>query len=425
MSKAPIQTTNEPNPDVMPEPIDDTAEVAAAVDTGGDVETDDGEAQAAAPLRRLFETDRERIVRLARERRDQEAGAANAETVEHEEEPVDEQAPAADVETPATAPSAAPSLISDDAEIELVVYGVPVKKKIGELKADAQKLLAADQKFDEAKRAAQEATELLKNARAQRGQDADPADQPDADGHGQTRVKGEAIEADQPDVDLKDEDLDSIVERIQVGDKDEGRQAIADLAKLIVRSNTSSVNPRKVEDIVRSTIVATDTKKEIDGAIERFNQQFPAIVKDEELVDVALRRVSKELREDLKAHGVSDDDLSKIAHPGDLARLHGEIRRKGANMRTYDAVLTAVGTHLQTKFGAALKSDDPAPAPSPKPAPNPATPPASTAQRRVEMKRAAQPQPRAAGARVPVAPATKPKTNADYVRELRAKRGFQ
>ena len=101
-----------------------------------------------------------------------------------------------------------------------------------------------------------------------------------------------------------------------------------------------------------------------------------------------------------------------------------EIRRKGgAKLRSYDAVLTAVGTHLQTKFGTAL-TPTPSPAADPK-KPAPTQPAASKVQQRVEMKRLAPQQPKAAGARTPMqSPGTRPKSPSEIVAEMRKARGF-
>lgn len=420
--KAPTKAT-EPSKDEMPEPIDDAVETTPAPTADVETGADEQEPAQAAPLRRLFESDRERIVRLAREKRNLEEGIGAAEEAVEAEAPADgAQGEPAPVEAPP-----APQTLSDDAEIELVVYGVPVKKKLSELKADAQKLLAADQKLEEAKRTAEEARNLLKSAQSRRGQDPDEADQPEGDGDLDTRPKSKATTADQPDIDLADADIDSIVERIQIGDKEEGRSAVTDLVRILAKGNTSRLDERKVADIAAEVNTRTEIKKEIDTALEKFNATFPAIVKDDELVDVAVRRVHKELQADLKAAGLSDDDLSKITNPGDLARMHGEIRRKGGTkLRSYDAVLTAVGTHLQTKFGAALKTED-GDTPTTTQKPTQSAPQETTkVQQRVEMKRSVPQQPRAAGAKAPgQGTAPPPKTPGQYVQELRKLRRFQ
>lgn len=409
-------------PDVMPEPIDDAADVAAAPEAER-AEAEGNQPQEMVPFRRPFDKDRERIFQRAREL----AAAANKEPeAEPEAEPdaVEEAEPEPVAAKPVAAE--APPALSDDAEIELVVYGTPIKKKVKDLKADAQKLLAADQKFEEAKRIAEEARELLKNAQSRRNPDPDLADQPEGEDNGKPRGRKDA-KADQPDIQMDDADLDSIVERIQVGDKEEGRQAVADLAKLIIKGKTSPIDESKVNDIVRANISRADTQREIDSALQRFSQQFPEIVGDDEFVDVAIRRVAKELRDDLKQQGVPDDLINKAVDANDLARLHSEVKKKGAKMRSYDDVLQAAGTHLKSKFGIALKAPtESAPVTSPKPQPTPTRAPVqSTAQQRVEAKRAAIQQPRATGGRAPApSGAPKPKSPTDYIQELRKARRF-
>lgn len=420
--------------DIMPDVPDDPVE-GAGDEQGQDAvaaKSEDGEAETPAKPYDYRAEIRDAAVEAYRRKRAEDEEAARAmhgmppnapkQDEEVEQEAVEE--PVAEEPAKAAPQQAAP--LSDDTEIELVVYGVPVKKKLSELKADAQKLLAADQKLDEAKRTAEEARQLLKSAQSRRGQDPDEADQPTDDGELDTRPARKATKADQPDIDLPDADIDSIVERIQIGDKEEGRSAVSDLVKLLAKGNTSRLDERKVTDIATDAIVRTEITREINTALESFNAKFPQIVKDDELVDVALRRVSKELQADLKAAGMSDDDLSKITTPGELAKYHGEIRRKGATkLRSYDAVLTAVGTHLQTKFGAALTPTSEVDTPK-KPAPTPAQPTASKVQQRVDMKRAAPQQPKAASARSPTqATGPRPKTHAEIVAEMRKARGFQ
>lgn len=430
MTKQTATKTDEKPEDIMPDIPDDPVEgavegtvaetVEASDDSGASDKADkpyDYRAEIRNAAVEAYRRKREEDEKAAREMRGLPQLAALEEAPEQEEAPAEPE--------PAAEPTKAvePAPLSDDAEIELVVYGVPVKKKLSELKADAQKLLAADQKLEEAKRTAEEARNLLKSAQSRRGQDPDEADQPEGDGDLDTRPKSKATTADQPDIDLADADIDSIVERIQIGDKEEGRSAVTDLVRILAKGNTSRLDERKVADIAAEVNTRTEIKKEIDTALEKFNATFPAIVKDDELVDVALRRVHKELQADLKAAGLSDDDLSKVSTPGELARMHGEIRRKGGtNLRSYDAVLTAVGTHLQTKFGTALT---PSPAVETQKKPTQTQPAASKVQQRVDMKRAAPQQPKAAGARTPIqSSGPRPKTPSEIVAEMRKARGF-
>ena len=403
--------------ETVPETVDDGIEPGAAgnnVETFGDV--DGGEQQdevSGPPLRRMFDNDRQRVIEMAREaRRKAEAG----ETDEAQDNPaadpaddgVDEPAPSAP--TQAKAEPAADA----DPEIELVIYGQPIKKRLSEIKAEAQKSLAADQKLAEAKALVDE-VKALKDSLAQRG----PADGAEhhRDDAGQRAPKStaKADDGEHHSDDLDEATLDSIVQRIQVGDQDEGRSAVKDIVEIIRKGNTSRIDETRVQQIVQGSLAQTETKREIDGAVARFSEKYPTLASDDEYLDVTLRRVSNELRSDLRANGYSDDDLAKIADPRDLARMHAEVRRKGAQVRTYDALLDDVGKHLVTKFGLKEKPAGDQP-------PASQTPPqrqASTADRRVEMKRAAAAQPRAAGARATTSTnAPRPKTYAEIVAEM-------
>ncbi len=383
----------------------------------------EGQPDSAAPLRRRYDSDRERLYKRARELRQAEDNpTADSADDPAAEEAVDDTATDIGDDRPASDQNKdqggdkAP-VLTDDAEIELVVYGVPIKKKLSEIKADAQKLLAADAKFEEAKRAAAEARDLLKEAQAQRGNSSEEHHQDDSDRKG-TKKTTSVDPADQPEDEVDDVNVDSIAHRLQVGDLEEGKEAIAELVKLVRGRKTSAVDEDQVSRVVEERLERTRTKQEIDTAVANFSQAFPNIVKDDELVDVALRRVSKELRADLLAAGLSEDELGKITDPGDLVRFHSQMRRsKGtATLRSYDDVLTSVGKHLTTKFGALLGDK---PAATQKPAQQ--TPTADKMAQRVEAKRAAPQQPRASGVRTESS-APAPKTHAQILAEIRNSR---
>lgn len=404
--------------DILPDPIDDTEQVAEGAPEDVSDAADRG---PELPPKMREKADRlAEAARLYREKRDREEQEFKDKHGPAEEPAAEEEAPAVAAVEPPAVTKPAPAPLDDEAEIDLIVYGSTVKKKLKDLKADAQKLLAADQKFDEATRLLQEA-KAIRNAPAQRG-NADP-EHPLDDEPRATRGRNEQTSKPehQPADDLDAEALDSIVERIQVGDKDEGRAALADLAKLIMKGNTSPLNETQVRDRVRQELHQVDTEKEIKDAVDKFAKQFPTIASDDDFSGIALQRVERELKADLKAAGISDEALSKVSSRQDLAILHGRVRQSGGNVRSYDALLTDVGTHFSSKFGTLTKPATTQPSPAPtttKP-----TPPAQSAvQQRVEMKRAAAQQPRAAGARAPVAQGPRPKTPQEIIAEIRRSR---
>ncbi len=376
-----------------------------------------GEPIEGPQLRRRFDSDRNEIYKRARELRaaEQEPGQKDEQAEQVEPEP-EKQEPEAKAERQDDAKREPAPVLGDDAEIELVVYGVPVKKKISEIKADAQKLLAADAKFEEAKRAATEARELLKEAQSQRSKSSEEHHQDD---DAESGKKASRNKADQPDDEVEDVDVDSIAERLQVGDRNEGKEAIAELVKLVRGRNTSAVDQDRVERVVEERLERNRTKQEIDTAVEKFSQAFPKIVKDDDLVDVALRQVSKEIKADLLANGLSEDDLGKFTDPGELVKFHAQVRRtnRSAKLRSYDEVLTSVGTKLTSKFGALLGNEQPE---NQKPAQQ-RQPVADKAAQRVEAKRAAPQQPRASGVRTESS-APAPKTHAQILAEIRNSR---
>lgn len=406
--------------DVMPDPTDDTEIEATAVATDGSDEAQAEGQQDSPRAKTPFEEARDRATQRYRELRDAELKGGPAGD--------SEQAPEAEAETDlaqevdpseptATAKAAAPPAAEPELEVPLIIDGKQVTKPLSEVVKLAQITVASDNRLEEAKRLLRQATAVHERAMSEH--------QPD-DGTAKaakpTRATDDDIDPEHQPDDVDPEELDSIVERIQVGDKDDGRQAIADLMKL-VQGNTS-LNERAVSNMVRQTIVQNDTKKELDEAVTKFTTAFPTIASDDDLVDVALRRVQRELRSDLVAAGISEDDLKTVTDPKQLAALHRQVRVNGAKVRTYDTLLSEVGTYLSNKFGTPREPSKPATEKAPQqPQRQPARP--STIEARTELKRSAAQQPRAAGVRGQVAQAPKPKTAAEIIREMRRARHFQ
>ena len=415
-TKTTANSSGEVHADVVPEIPDDPVETGVSTE----IEADSAEQRAAAPEKPedYREEIRKSAVNAYREMRDKQDAEARERA--GQQQPAVQPAEDDPVEAAIAEPVATPAELTDESEHDLVVFGTTVRKTLKEIKAEAQKSLAADTKLEEAKRLVDE-VKALKVALAQRPDTSNLEDHLDDDGGNRASKtrQSKPVPEDHSEPEFDVESLDSIVERIQVGDKDEGRAAISDLVKLVMKGNTSPINETKVIDIVRQESVQAENKRDIASAIDTFSKKFPNIASDDDLADVALKRVQNEMRTDLKANGFSDDALSKIADPRDIASMHGEIRRRGAKVRTYDALLTDVGTYLSTKFGGPSQTLAKVAA---QPSQTPATP--SMVQQRQDMKRTAIQQPKAVGAKSAAPAAPRPKTPSEIVAEMRKARGF-
>jgi hypothetical protein len=428
VAKAPAATTDDikkpvqgdPAMDVAPPPDDDVEEGAEeAPQPRAARKREDEPAPVAAN-----DPGRDEITRLYREKRDQERAEAKAAPVAAADDAADDvtDEPAADAAKPAESTSAAAAADDDGkpadnekpAEITLIVDGKPVKKNLSEIVALAQTTVAADNRLDEAKR-------LLKDAQALRASAEHPPQDGKASDH--DRSPTETKPENQPADAISREQLDRIVERIQVGDKEEGSAALGEFVSLVNanRSKTEQVTPEQIGALVQQQLFQHQTTQEIDGALKDFGGKYPEIAKDKDFMRVGFDRVAEEFRNDLKAVGLSDEDLKPFGNdPNALATAHRHARMQGLNVRPYGEILTSVGEGITAKFN--LRPKEPAPG-SDKPQPRPA-PASTTVNDRLAAKRAAPQQPRTAGARTPAPQPPRPKTAREKVEEMRVQRGF-
>ena len=137
--------------DVLPDAIDDAVDTGAVDTVLADAALEPDSQRSLAdqvPIRSRFDDDRRRIIEEAREaRRKMEAGEADDDASAQDDEP----AAVAEQQRQPVTQAAAPTSVNDDMEMDLLVFGQPVKKTLGEIKAEAQKSLAADRKLEEAK----------------------------------------------------------------------------------------------------------------------------------------------------------------------------------------------------------------------------------------------------------------------------------
>ena len=410
----------------MPEIEDDFEPGVAAA------EADEDETPARKPPRREVETadddPRAAAVRKYREIRDREEAAARA------AKEADAQPPE-DLET-------ADDLGGDDADdgndqqaekapepparkYTLKINGKEEEVSEAELISLAQIAKASDNLLDVAKSRASEATRLLKEAeetqrRLREGQEHPPAKKPAANQPDQSR---EQPDPEHPPVaGLDRERLRQITERIQVGDADEGAQALTDLFEEITAKVTPKVDSEEIARVVQRTNAQTRTQAELDAAFESFASKYPDIAKDELLAEAGKTVLRKEIIKDLESAGVDEATISSFARDERLlVQAHKDLRAANKGVRSYADLLETTGKTLSDRFNIKAAS----PQPATKTAAQQRVPvDPDRIQDRIDRKRAAPQQPRAVGVRQQVAPPPQPRTTRDIVRAMRKGRGF-
>lgn len=412
----------------MPE-IDDDVEPGVAA-----AEADEDATPARKPPRREVETadddPRASAVRRYREIRDREEAAARAakeaEAQPPEDlEPVDDMADGDDADDGDNDQQAEKKAEPPARKYTLKINGKEEEVSEAELISLAQIAKASDNLLDVAKSRASEATRLLKEAeetqrRLREGQEHPPAKKPAANQPDQSREQSDPEHP--PVAGLDRERLRQITERIQVGDADEGAQALTDLFEEITAKVTPKVDSEEIARVVQRTNAQTRTQAELDAALEGFASKYPDIAKDELLADAGKTVLRKELIKDLQNAGIDEDTISSFARDERLlVQAHKDLRAANKGVRSYADLLDTTGKTLSDRFN--IKPASPQPA-TKTAAPQRVPVDPDRIQDRIDRKRAAPQQPRAVGVRQQVAPPPQPRTTRDIVRAMRKGRGF-
>lgn len=421
MAKAPTSTT----PAEKPQP--DEFEIDDDIDSGPDVagaapadpaDDDDSEPERGSPERE--ETPREAAVRRYRELRDarlkgvasdDDAASDDDEDETESEAPAPAQAKAPAKPAPVAAAPASNPNSDAEPEVELTINGATVRMKQSDVIAHAQVALASKGILDEVKALREET--LAQRGRAARDDD-DSGD--DDDGYG---VDGKA-ETPRPAIDA--EKLENIVERIQIGDKEEGREALAELIQLVGGKQGDGVKAEEIGRVVTEQIARARIVSEIEDATTSFRQKYDALVADPDVLNVSISRLAGEVRQDLISAGL-DKTAAERATPDQLMELHTQARIKGIKVRPIRDHLDKVGADMTAKFApvwGGTRADE-----TRQPQHQPGQPePSSRIAERMDRKRQAAAQPRTAGVRATSEPAQKPKSRTDVLMEMRRSRGF-
>lgn len=408
-------------PDIMPDADDDIEVAAASAPAPAETEDSAPKTEERKP-ETVRENPRDRIYRRARELRAQQDEKEEEPTSAAEEAPADAEASADDLaEQDASPPSTEEK---PPRKIPLKVNGKIEEVTEDELISLAQIAKASDNLLDVAKSRASEATRLLREAQEAQQRLRDGSEHPPASKAAKSQPDpspGQSDPEHPPAAGLDPERLRQIAERIQVGDAEEGAQALVDLVEQVTTRVSPRVDPSEIERVVQRTNSQARTQAEIDAALGRFATKYPEIVSDELLADAGKTVLRAEMIKDLKSIGIADEDIAPIRNDERaLAQIHRDLRSRNHPVRSYDDLLETAGQTLTTRFN--LKS-----ASTPQPAKTAQQRPATDqdkVQERIDRKRAAPQQPRAVGVRAQVAPPPQRPTGKDVVAMMRKARGF-
>jgi hypothetical protein len=147
------------------------------------------------------------------------------------------------------------------------------------------------------------------------------------------------------DDDEQRERLRNITERIQVGDVDEGTEALQEVISMARAEERA--NARLA---VREEMVNLRLNSENDTALQKFQRKYPRVAEDPLLLEAGVSALRREIAKDLRAAGVTDEELAPIQHDtGRLASLHGKARLMG-RARSAEKLLDDVGGVMSRSF---------------------------------------------------------------------------
>jgi len=450
-------------PDIMPEPIDDDP---APASSAGSAPRNDDPADPAPRRERKSKPQhrdkRDEITEMFRKMRDQQREQAGddadvlpAAALIQKQETVDQpesleaiqqkNAPATDDLPPSDGGQSDVSNNIQEPEIELKIDGQTIRKPLSEVKRLAQMAAAGEIRLDKAKELVNEVKTLrdqllqqLNQAAPQQTatsqpQQATPASASPAPAAPQASVQTAPGQTQTTDttpagVDVDREKLRQIAERLQVGDTDEGAQALAEYtAELLARAQQRqpAIQPEQVAQWVSDAVFQIQTKAEADAALQRFAQKYEPLVKNDVLAVTTLTVLTRELMNDLRQAGYRDEDLQAIRHDRMmLANLHRQARQTNGNLRSYDKLLTDVGEYMVKTFNLNIGQQQNSHG-TQSPAANPQQgAPTSTVQDRQQRLLKLPQQPRPVNVRVSPETGPRPRTKEEYLNDLRKARGF-
>lgn len=319
--------------------------------------------------------------------------------------------------------------------VELTVDGEKIYRpkaevdELGGVRA-AQMTIAAQKRLDAAKAASDEARRLLEAARAGTPMHSAATDGGDVDAghpdHPGARTPSPTR--------LDKAKLAGIREKIQVGNDEDGDNALQELVNLAVEEAREGI-VRDIPKVMAAQSVMDADQQRWNAAIEKSVAAFPDVVEDVDRSQVFVRRMAEEALADFKRIGMSDADLSRLRGNYPLIlenyrRLAREVNPdtgKPWGLRPYDDVVIAAGKATRSAFNL----PDPAPAatvPAAQGVRQPTSPIIVNRDAREAVKAGLVTQPRAPARGGMGGPATNsgtppPRTYSDVVKDMRRARG--
>jgi hypothetical protein len=142
--------------------------------------------------------------------------------------------------------------------------------------------------------------------------------------------------------------LREIAEKIQVGDTDEGAEALGQLLDQARRIDGQALRRELENQAIQARL-----QQEGAAAIQSFTDKYPQIKDNEILADAAVGVLRKEVTADLRKAGASNEQLAEIG--GDVNSLvmaHGHARARGLKeLRSKQELVDAVGETMVRELG--------------------------------------------------------------------------
>lgn len=266
---------------------------------------------------------------------------------------------------------------------KLKVHGRELELSQEEIIAHAQKSLAADGLLDDAKRMREEHRQMLEEIRAaNQNRTEEPS-------KGQKKAEEPATKPDTAE-------LDRIIDRIQVGDKEEAAAALMEFGDDIRNRIEQRVEERignldeRIAATTRQTAEAERRREQTMATLNEFADDYPEFKTNESLQTALAHETAKVMKTHLIEAGVQPETLSGIQREHKLSEMEAvswayrSLRDGGFDVPDNASLLRTAGDTLRKNFGV---KREPAPQPN-----------ANVPADRQERKQNMAPQPRRASA---------------------------
>lgn len=286
---------------------------------------------------------------------------------------------------PAEQPAAEEPPVEQPAQTRqrLKVNGREVELSDDEVRAYAQKAIAAEDILGQAKqvRAEQQSIlEELRNARAHQSQDGKQPSTPQG--------------ATEPETQPDDDELDDIIDKLQVGDPAEAKAALRKYGESLENRLIERIGnlDERIADTTRTLSEISDRQRQTRETLEEFGKDYPEFNESVPLQTALAHETASRMKQAMLDIGVREETLDGIKRKygyddnQTVAFAYRTLQQQDYELKDHATLLREAAEGLRQTFGAK---------PEPKPAP---TPTATGIDERTERKRAMAPQPRRATA---------------------------